>query len=241
MVRERAVVHEAQVEAGRERVRVLGRDAALGRHARVSERVAALHVVEPEALREPLGPAHLLVDLDGRARAHHAQLGVVLGEPRDRIGGLGGDAHDAVARAHVDAGNAAECRTELTAEVDPVVGLRGGVQRELRPTRGSGVTVDRDPCAIGPSVAELDQHGGQVCAQPFGDGRRFREQTNDSAHRSLLALRDDTSHWTLPELPGAVVHRATPAILVDYFVAGLTAITVAMGRRPSAQLGRDRS
>ena len=43
VVRERAVVDEAQVEAGGERVRALRRDLALRRHARVPEPVGAAH------------------------------------------------------------------------------------------------------------------------------------------------------------------------------------------------------
>ena len=80
-------------------MRALGRDAALGRHARVPERVRALELVQAEPLGEDARPADLLVDLDHPAGAHHAQLRVCGAHPRLRFGGLGFDGEDNMSRA----------------------------------------------------------------------------------------------------------------------------------------------
>ncbi len=80
MIRERPVVDQAQVEAGRERVGV-GLHPALGRHPRVAQRVGRAHVGELEALDEFARVDRLLVDLDPVPDAHHPQLGVALAQP----------------------------------------------------------------------------------------------------------------------------------------------------------------
>ena len=89
VVRKRPVVDQAEVEPGRERVRVLRRHAALGRHPRVAKGVRPGHVREPKALDELPRRPGLLEDLDRLARAHHAQLGVALVEPRLGLGRIG--------------------------------------------------------------------------------------------------------------------------------------------------------
>ncbi len=99
VVRERAVVDEAQVEARRERVRALGRDPALGRHPRVAERVAAVQVRELERLRKHLGQPDVLVDLDHLTRAHHAEVVAGQTHPGLGLGGIPRDDDDGVARA----------------------------------------------------------------------------------------------------------------------------------------------
>jgi len=71
-------VHEAEVLAGRERMRALRRDLALRRHARVPDRVRPADVAEREDVCEVVGAAGLLVDLDDLTGAHHAQVGAVL-------------------------------------------------------------------------------------------------------------------------------------------------------------------
>src|SRR5205807_5988851 len=64
VVREAAVVHEAQVEPSRERMRVVGRHSALGRHPRMPEGVRAAHLVESETADKRLRAPGFLVDLD---------------------------------------------------------------------------------------------------------------------------------------------------------------------------------
>src|SRR5436305_961163 len=76
VVGERPVVHEAEVVSGRERVRPFGRDAALGRHARVPEPVRAGEVAELERLSESARPADFFVDLDHAPGGHDAQIRV---------------------------------------------------------------------------------------------------------------------------------------------------------------------
>ncbi len=64
VVGERPVVHQAQVEPGRERVRVLRGHPALRGHPGVPESVGAVHLLEPKGLDEVLRRSGLLEDLD---------------------------------------------------------------------------------------------------------------------------------------------------------------------------------
>ena len=104
VVRQRAVVDQAQVQPGRERVRVLGRDPALGGHPGVAERVAAGDLGQREALHEPRRQTGLLVDLDRAPRAHQRELGMALGQPRLRVVGIRRDhEHRVASRARAEA------------------------------------------------------------------------------------------------------------------------------------------
>ena len=94
---------------GRERVRALGRDPALGRHPGVAERVGAGHRREPEALDELRGPHRLLVDLDRAARRSSPSTSGSSPPKRSRRVRLGhGTASSSVARRDRDAAAHAE-------------------------------------------------------------------------------------------------------------------------------------
>ena len=164
VVRERAVVHEAEVEPGRERVRVLGGHPALGGHARVAERVAALQLAQLEALHELARRARLLVDLDRLAGAHHAQLGVALAQPGLRRLGVGLHDDHRVAGAHLGLAGAerlAQGRRATQSQSYP----GGPRQRHLRRAGRRGFAVEGDARAVGAAVAELQQHVAQVAPE----------------------------------------------------------------------------
>ena len=67
VVRERPVVDQAQIEAGGERMRMLGGDRAFRRHSGVADRMAALHLRQPEPVHHVAGQPLLLEQLDAHA------------------------------------------------------------------------------------------------------------------------------------------------------------------------------
>ena len=92
VVRQRAVVDQAQVEPGGERVRVLGGDPALGRHPRVAERVAAGDLGQREArARTRPGARPPCRSRSSAPGAHQRQLGMVGAQPGLDLVGLGRD------------------------------------------------------------------------------------------------------------------------------------------------------
>ena len=78
----------------------LGRDAALGRHPRVAERMGSAEVRELELLGEHLGKTDILVDLDHAARAHHPKIISCTSHARLRIAGVAGHDDHRMARTH---------------------------------------------------------------------------------------------------------------------------------------------
>ena len=82
----------------------------------MAEAVAAFDVAEVELLDELLRPADLLVDLDRPPRAHHAQVGTALADPRLHLPRFRLDDDDGVVRADSRLVRAAEGRCELAAE-----------------------------------------------------------------------------------------------------------------------------
>ena len=81
-------------------MRALGRHPTLRRHPGVSERMRASEFLERERLRELLGKAGLLVDLDHLPGAHHPQVGPLLTNPRLRFRRVRLDDEHRVARTH---------------------------------------------------------------------------------------------------------------------------------------------
>ncbi len=55
---------------------------------------------------------------------------------------------------------------DLAAEQAPVEVVVGRVERQLAVAGGRGLAVKRDPGAVGPAVVHLDEHRGQVLAEP---------------------------------------------------------------------------
>ena len=170
VVRQRAVVHEAQVEAGRERMRALRGHLALGRHARVAEAVGAGHRGEVEALHEPARVARLLEDLDPRAGAHHAQVRVACAHLRDDIARLAVEHDDRVTGVHGDVG----------AEHAPVLVGVIGEQRQLRRPRRADRGRRRSPRSpgrgrpSGPAWRPAARRGAPRLRGTSRTGRRFR-------------------------------------------------------------------
>ena len=181
VVGKRAVVHQAEVEAGGERVRAVGGHLALGGHARVTERVGAADRLELEAADEVAREAGLLVDLDRLARAHHAQLGIALAQPLDGALRVGLHHDHRVARPHLGLAGA-ERVVERRADPVPVLLGVGGVQRDLAPPRRHAIAVERHAGAVGAAIAELEEHRRQVVAQRILDHSRLAEETRYSTH-----------------------------------------------------------
>ena len=185
MVRQRPVVHEAEVEARRKWVRAGGRNLRLGGHPRVAKSVRAVERLDVERLDEGLGATDLLVDLDRLTRAHDLDVGVALLDPRlDRrsLGmrndhGMVGAALDALAGTKHFLDALAQC---APIEIDVVV-----LQRQLGVTSGNGFAIERDPRTVRTSIAHLKEHRREqrtkVCLYLGVLGK----ESNNSAHTSL--------------------------------------------------------
>src|SRR6266436_6650711 len=81
MVRQRAVMDEAEIKTGRERMGVFGRHRTFGRHSRVAECVRAGPMLEVEALCNRVRQTDILEYLDALTNAECAELGVTTGKP----------------------------------------------------------------------------------------------------------------------------------------------------------------
>ncbi|MNC36534.1 hypothetical protein D3C75_850580 [compost metagenome] len=72
VIRQRAVVHQAQVGSGRKRVAAFHGHGAFGGHAGVTDDVAALHAAQAETLGDFFGQSHALENFDALTGAHDA-------------------------------------------------------------------------------------------------------------------------------------------------------------------------
>src|SRR5438094_9907912 len=72
---------EAEIETGRERMRVFGRHRTFRRHSGVSECVRAGPVLEVEALRNRVRQTDIFEYLDSLTNAECAELGATAGKP----------------------------------------------------------------------------------------------------------------------------------------------------------------
>jgi len=184
VVGQRAVVHQAKIEPGRERVRVLGGNRALGRHAGMAEGMAAGDLAQAEAIDHSAGQTHLLVDLDGIAGAHDSDLGMILGEPAGRAGEGRGNDQARMAGAPLERGLGAERHGDVLGEPDPGIVRIGMEQRQLDPAVGRRRPVDGDAGAVRAAVAELDQHARQPVAEARLQRRILEVETDNAAHRN---------------------------------------------------------
>ena len=75
------VVHQAQVQPGGKRMRMLGGNRTFRRHSGVSQGVAALKVMQGKALHELPWRSFFLVDFYRTAGAHNPQIGAVRIQP----------------------------------------------------------------------------------------------------------------------------------------------------------------
>ena len=187
VVRQRAVVHQAEVEPGRERMRVLGRHAALGGHARVPERVAALQPAQREALDELARRAGLLEDLDRLPGAHHAQLGTVLAQPGLGHLGLGLDDEHRVAPAQLRLAGA-ELAVQRRADRVPVLARADANSDTFDEPERRGLAVERHARAVRAAIAQLEQHLAEVTAEAAAHVERLGEESSDSTHDEPSSL-----------------------------------------------------
>src|SRR6266545_7959341 len=182
VVRERAVVYQAQVEPRRERMRPLGRHPALRRHPGVAEAVAAFDVAEPELLDECLRTTDLLVDLDHASRAHHPQVGAVPSDPVLHLACFRLDDDHGVIGPDTSLMGAAERRGKLATESFPRhLGIER-VERQLARAARHRVPVDGDAGAVRPALAHLLEHGGEVVPESRLELGRLAEESDDSTH-----------------------------------------------------------
>ena len=151
------------------------------------------------ALRELLGQAGLLVDLDDAPGAHHAQVGTARRAPSPRPRPHRRRPRDGVARAHRRLGARRRRRRRAVPDSAPVLVRVGRVERELARAAGAGIAVDGDAGAVGPAARHLDEHRGEVLAEALLDaratwrrGRRSRtygQKTTQSIRAKTLASR----------------------------------------------------
>jgi hypothetical protein len=143
--------------------------------------MAALHVGQPEALDELLRRARLLVDLNRLPGAHHAQLRIALVQPGLGLGGVGLDHDHRVASARLGIARA-ERLGERAADAGPVLLRVRAEERDLGRSGRRRVAVDRDACAVGAAVAQLEEHVPQMAPEALADVERLREESCDSTH-----------------------------------------------------------
>src|SRR5262245_19423177 len=191
VVRERAVVDEAEIEPGGEGMRAFRGHPALRGHACVAERVRAVEVLECEPAHEFLRPPRFLVDLDRPPGAHNAELRVGLPHPPLRGLCLGPDCEDGVARADLRPGRASECLAELPADRNPVLQRVGGEESQLARAARRRITIDRNAGAVGPAVRHLLEHRAQVPSERLFDLSGFCEQPDDPTHMCSTYIRVD--------------------------------------------------
>ena len=181
VVRERAVVHQAQVEPGRERVRVLGRD-PLSVAIRVwpsawlpcsssSRKRSANTSGRPISLKISIALPALITRSSGWCAASQAIASSA---------GAGTSTTPWLARTSTRRRHRRRRRARGAARASRTA--RGGVQREPGRAGRGGLAVERDAGAVGTAIAELLEHRRQVRAEPLRDGRCLGEQSYDSAH-----------------------------------------------------------
>lgn len=90
VVGQRAVMHQAQILSGRERVAAGHGHRALGGHAGMADDVRTLHRGQVEALDDGLGPANPLQDLDTAPDAHNTGVRREFGKGRPGVGLVAG-------------------------------------------------------------------------------------------------------------------------------------------------------
>ena len=74
MIRQRSIVNQTKIKAGRERVRMLCSDGALGRHTCVANRMRAIKGFKTIARNDVFGPARFIKDLDMITRPDNPQF-----------------------------------------------------------------------------------------------------------------------------------------------------------------------
>jgi hypothetical protein len=154
----------------------------------VAERVAALHLVEGEALDEVARRPGLLEDLDRLAGAHHPQLGVALAQPG--LDDLGVRLHHDHGVAGAQLGLAgAEALGERVAHGVPVLARVGREERHLGAPGRRRLAVERHAGAVGAAVAQLHEHRAEVTPEVAADVERLGEKACDSAHGPTTECR----------------------------------------------------
>jgi hypothetical protein len=145
-----------------------------------------LEVAEMEAAHHVDRQAHLLVDLDLVAGAHHRDLGVVVAQPALDHGIVLMRHHHGVTAPHLDGDGVAQLLLQIVGEARPgIVGI-GVVQGELRRTLRRRVAVNGDAGAVGSALGHLDQHGREMVAQTLFELRILGVKADDAAHESVL-------------------------------------------------------
>src|SRR6266568_3040719 len=186
-------------------MRPFGGDPALGRHPRVAKPMAPLDVPEPELQHERLRAADLLVDLDRPACAHDPHVRPMTPEPVLHVVRLAVHDEDGVIRPYSGFVCGAEHRGQLGAEAVPGhVGVEG-VERQLARAARRRVAVDGYARAVGPAIAHLLEHRGQVLPEPRLELRGLAEESNDSTHM--------VTSYTCPRTLGPLAQAICPLFL----------------------------
>ena len=154
VVRQRSVVHEAEIVAGVEGMSALGRDRAFRRHTGVADGVAAGDLRHAEPRQHVGRQPDFLVDLEAVARAHDPQFGPVGLDPAPQRRGVDGGAQNGMAGNPLHRDGHAQVPFDLRGDAVPIeVGI-GIVERDLS-FPGLRVAVDRDTGAVRPPLRHL--------------------------------------------------------------------------------------
>ena len=217
VVGERAVVHQAKIEPGRERVRVLGRDRALGRHARVADRVRAAELGQAKASGDRLGPAFLLVDLDALADPHEAHLGPAPGQRApDRLG-RGVTHQHAVARPHLALDPGAKGRGQIRPQLRPGIALVLVMERELDRHAGGRRAIDGKARAVRPALAHPGQHRREIRPEPRLEAGALQNRPTIPHMAASARARGPAPRWWRPTEAETTVRRSGAQFAVASF------------------------
>ena len=188
MVRQRSVMHEALVDAGRKRMRAVGRHRRFRRHPGVADAVGAGHVLERETLGDDARQPDFLVELHPAAGADHANTRAMGGQPVAHFlfGVLRDRQHQVRAALRM-----AECLPEMLRQVsgnriDVVAAVRTQRQLDMGVVAcGIDGKAGAVRSAVGHHAEHLRQHRAELRLERFGlqeTARQFR--TCSEAHGS---------------------------------------------------------
>ncbi len=223
-VGQRAVVHEAEILAGSERMRVCGRHRRLGGHAGVA------HAWLPPASRSHSAPrsrrrADVLVEIDAMPFDSIMSLGSA-GSIRASLGGMSA-VSDGVAALRCS-GHARRVPAALAerAPANAALSSQQLEQADLGARLASGSANTARPGGVRATIRHADQHRHQQFAEAIIPGGVLQQQSDDSTHVSEelhIAVGFPVRHMACvlgpfhalqrDELGGELARRVRPAPL----------------------------
>ena len=188
-------MHEAEVLAGREGMRMRRRHGRFGRHSRVADGVRARQLSEAIPLGNVARMARVLVDLNRPSDREEMDRREPLRHPRSEFGGIDVACEGRVAVAHLERCLAGKCVGDRRFEIPP--GIRLGGKETEPPELGSGrFGEDGEAGGVGAAVAHADEHGGHEFAELLPELGSFRQQADNATHSARLSLCEPQKHHT---------------------------------------------